>query len=224
MNQSDFKIFPLGDCALTIDFGTEINARSNEFAISLSDLITKNRFEGIVECAPAYSSITVFYKPAIISAGGESAFAKVAKLVSKLVPTASALKKSEPNKIEIPVDFSARNAPDLEFVGSHNGIGPEEVIDIFLSGTYRVYMLGFLPGFPYLGKIEETIAAPRLETPRLKVPKGSVGIAGRQTGIYPFDSPGGWRLIGHTDTELFFPGDEDPTLLSPGDIVNFVRV
>jgi KipI family sensor histidine kinase inhibitor len=123
--------------------------------------------------------------------------------------------------IEIPVCFDERYALDLNFVASSNDLSPDKVIEIFLAVTYRVYMLGFLPGFSYMGEVDRRIATPRKSSPRLKVPKGSVGIAGKQTGIYSLESPGGWQIIGRTDIELFTPQAESPTFLHAGDSVRF---
>ncbi len=126
--------------------------------------------------------------------------------------------------VEIPTRYGGEDGPDLEFVARHNGLSPAEVIAIHTSRPWRVFMLGFTPGFPYIGPLPPSIAAPRLSTPRAHVPIGSVGIAGRQTGIYPRESPGGWQLIGRTDVVLFDPTREPPVLLMPGDQVRFVQV
>lgn len=125
---------------------------------------------------------------------------------------------------EIPVDLSAAAGPDLEFVARSTGLTVREVVDIFLERTYRVYMIGFLPGFAYMGETDRRINVPRRETPRTEVPKGSVGLAGSQTGIYPLRSPGGWQIIGRTEAELFTPRSADPVLLRAGDQVRFVEV
>jgi KipI family sensor histidine kinase inhibitor len=123
--------------------------------------------------------------------------------------------------MEIPVDFGGE---DLNVVAEFSGLSTSGVVEIFLSRQYRVYMLGFLPGFAYMGEVDERIAVPRRATPRTKVPKGSVGIAGKQTGIYPFESPGGWQIIGRTPVEMFAPDREEPCLLRPGDIVRFKAI
>jgi KipI family sensor histidine kinase inhibitor len=124
--------------------------------------------------------------------------------------------------IEIPVSFTGGNAPDLADIAKSASMTVEKVVELFTSRTYRVFMLGFLPGFAYMGEVGERIAVPRHKTPRQKVAKGSVGIAGRQTGIYSLESPGGWRIIGRTDTELFSPDNDPPCFLRPGDSVRFV--
>lgn len=124
-------------------------------------------------------------------------------------------------KVIIPVCYGGEYGPDLEFVSQYTGLSEEEVVKIHTACTYRVYMLGFLPGFPYLGGMDERIAAPRLETPRTRIPAGSVGIAGSQTGFYPMESPGGWRIIGRTPIKAFDPFSDNPFLLAPGDLVQF---
>ncbi|MDH3494882.1 MAG: 5-oxoprolinase subunit PxpB [Acidobacteriota bacterium] len=220
----DYKLIPMGESAIMIDFGNETDEALNSRVIGLSDMISSTGFKGFVECVPAYSSIAVFYDPSSLASEAQSAFAAVSEIIREFAAVEPESRREEQRTFDIPVDFSSSNAPDLEFVASHNGLEPEHVIDIFTSRVYRVFMLGFLPGFPYLGTIDERIAAPRLETPRISVPRGSVGIAGRQTGIYPLQSPGGWRLIGRTETDLFTPYGDLPTLLSPGDRVRFLRV
>ncbi|HEX8638388.1 MAG TPA: 5-oxoprolinase subunit PxpB, partial [Pyrinomonadaceae bacterium] len=139
------------------------------------------------------------------------------------LPNLTGIKKGNARLVEIPVYFDDESAPDLRFVAETNNLSPNEVIEIFTSQIYRVYMLGFLPGFAYMGEIDDRIAAPRKTSPRLKVPAGSVGIAGRQTGIYPFASPGGWQIIGRTDVDLFTPNRENPTYLRAGDSVKFCK-
>jgi KipI family sensor histidine kinase inhibitor len=124
--------------------------------------------------------------------------------------------------VEIPVCYGLEYGPDLDAVAAHCGLSPDEVIARHTAAEYRVYMLGFSPGFPYLGGLDPNIAAPRRETPRIKVPAGSVGIAGMQTGIYPLESTGGWQIIGRTPMRLFDPGLEEPCLLRPGDRLRFV--
>jgi inhibitor of KinA len=221
------KIYPIGDSALTIEFGKEISDALNSKSHALSDAIESNPFIGFVECVPAYASVTVFYDiGSVVSAYADhdSAYSAAAQFVSKTAEQIVGTKTLEKQTVSIPVDFSKKHAPDLKFVADHNQLTVEEVIAIFLERSYRVFMLGFLPGFPYLGRLDQRIAAPRLDKPRIHVPKGSVGIAGRQTGIYPLESPGGWRIIGRTETELF-PGDEDsPTLFGPGDLVTFEEI
>ncbi|EEB73079.1 5-oxoprolinase subunit PxpB [Thermococcus sp. AM4] len=206
---------PLGDSALLVSFGEVIDEETNDRVHALAGAIEKANFEWLIEVVPAYSSLAVIYDPKLID------FEGVKRAIQGLEFSAE---KFEGKLVEIPVLYGGEYGPDLEFVAEYNGLTPEEVIEIHSKPVYRVYFLGFLPGFAYLGGMDERIATPRLEKPRLKVPAGSVGIAGKQTGIYPLESPGGWRLIGRTPLRLFNPSKEPPTLLQPGDRVKFVPI
>jgi inhibitor of KinA len=221
------KIFPLGDNALTVDFGNEISAALNDEVLRLDSFINRRNFPGLIETVPAYGSLTVFYDVFTVRKNfpeSATAFAAVKNFVETARTNAGEIERKESRLIEIPICFDEEFAPDLAAVAARNDLTKEEVIEIFLARIYRVFMIGFLPGFPYLGEIDERIAAPRRSTPRLKTPKGSVGIAGRQTGIYPLESPGGWQIIGRTPLELFTPAAATPTLLQAGDSVKFHRI
>jgi len=220
------KIFPLGDNALTIDFGNEISIELNDQALLLAAELNSRPFPGLIEAVPAYSSVGVFYDAWTVPrfAPGVSAFETVCDLVLSRVLDPTTGPAVATRHVEIPVDFSGEAALDIESLASHSGCSREEVIRIFTSEIYRVYMIGFLPGFAYMGDVDERIAAPRHGSPRLKVPKGSVGIAGRQTGVYPLESPGGWQIIGRTPLEIFTPNAESPCLLRPGDEVRFISI
>ncbi|AFL95839.1 allophanate hydrolase subunit 1 [Thermococcus cleftensis] len=209
------KVKPLGDSALLISFGEVINEGINDRVHALARAIEKAGFEWLVEVVPAYSSLAVIYDPTLID------FEGVKRAVEGVEASAESF---EGELVEIPVVYGGEYGPDLEFVAKHSGLSVDDVIEIHSKPVYRVYFLGFLPGFAYLGGMDERIAAPRLERPRLKVPAGSVGIAGKQTGIYPLESPGGWRLIGRTPLRLFSPERKPPTLLQPGDRVKFVPI
>lgn len=222
------KIFPLSDNALTIEFGNEISESVNVRALELFDHFSTHRFPGLIDVVPAYSSLTIFYD--VHKVRNEfpeypSAFSAVKALaeIALRVPY-EFLERTERAIFEIPVYFNDESGPDLGAVAEFSGLSPKDVVKAFTSRTYRVFMLGFLPGFAYMGTVDERIASPRKKSPRLDVPKGSVGIAGRQTGIYPFRSPGGWQIIGRTTYELFTPDDDTPCLLSPGDLVKFYEV
>ncbi len=221
---NEFKIFPLGDNALTIEFGNEITPELNDKAVKLSQYLEVNRFAGLIETVPAYCSVSIFYDVCTVRKNFSeypTAFEAVKILAETALQNLAETAKTTPRLIEIPVNFSAEFALDLDFVAARNNLTPQTVIEIFTAETYRVFMLGFLPAFAYMGEVDAKIAAPRRNTPRLIVPKGSVGIAGRQTGIYPFASPGGWQIIGRTDFELFTPNAENPCALQAGDLVKF---
>jgi inhibitor of KinA len=210
---------------VTIDFGNEISVELNTKAISLASHLESNPFPGFIEAVPAYSSVAVFYDLVEVRKEFpeyESAFDAVASIVRNALAHPQNEKDFERRLVEIPVDFSEGAALDLNVVAEFAGISREEVIERFLARSYRVYMLGFLPGFAYMGEVDESIAAPRKDSPRIKVPKGSVGIASRQTGIYPLESPGGWQIIGRTEVEMFDPNADPPSRLKGGDEVRFV--
>jgi inhibitor of KinA len=219
-----YKIFPLGENALTIDFGNEISLELNSRVLRLADFLARNNFAGFVEIVPAYSSLTIFYDVFTVRKNFpafQTAFEAVRALAENALPKLNEIEFSEPRLVKIPVCFDAESALDLDWVAAENNLTRADVVEIFLAKTYRVFMLGFLPGFAYMGETDERIAAPRKLTPRLKVPRGSVGIAGRQTGVYPFESPGGWQIIGKTEIEFFTPDAENPTFLRAGDLVKF---
>ena len=221
------RIFPLGESALTVEFGNEISLEMNERSIALVKHLSADPFTGFVEAVPAYSSVTIFYDLIDVRKAlpdGACAYNTIEKIIRKVVNETSKGSSIESRTIEIPVMFDDSCSLDIASICEFSSLEPLQVVDLFLSATYRVYMLGFLPGFAYMGEVDERIAAPRLKTPRTKVPKGSVGIAGKQTGIYPLESPGGWNIVGRTEVPLFAPHANEPCLLRPGDEVRFVRV
>lgn len=227
MIEKNIKIFPLGDHALTVSFGSEISLESNNLVLKLAQFFDQNQFPGLVEIVPAYTSLSIFYDILTVRENFPeflTTFSAVKIFIENALQNLSEIQEKESRLIEIPMNFEKESAPDLEFVALTNNLTPKEVIEIFTAQTYRVYMLGFLPGFAYMGEVDDRINTPRKESPRLKVPKGSVGIAGKQTGIYSLASPGGWQIIGKTDIELFTPEAETPTFLQAGDFVKFYAV
>ncbi|MBA2378172.1 MAG: 5-oxoprolinase subunit PxpB [Blastocatellia bacterium] len=220
------RMFSLGENAVTVELGDAISEDLNRRAIALSHDLAERPFAGFVEAVPSYASVTAFFDVAAVRRANpwtSSACEVVrAEMESRLAALEPCVVSEEPRTVEVLVDFS--EGPDLEMAAASCGISVPEFIEIFTARPYRVFMIGFQPGFAYMGQINECISLPRLATPRLRVPKGSVGIAGRQTGIYPFDSPGGWQLIGRTDVELFRPLEDPPTLFKPGDMCRFVDV
>ncbi len=210
-----------GDAALVVEFGDEISLdalRANRQVHILAHTLEQNPFPGLGEAVPSYRSLLVHYDPLQLSCG------EIEDLVSKALQECEDLSPPEPRLIEIPTVYGREFGPDIEFVAEQNGLSVEQVVAIHSSVTYTVYMLGFTPGFPYMGTLSEAIVTPRLATPRQSVPAGSVGIADSQTGIYPIASPGGWRLIGRTPLVLFDPERSPPTVLRPGDRVRFVPI
>jgi len=224
MIEKNIKIFPLGDNALSVSFGSEISPELNNLVLKLAYFFEQNSFQGFIEIVPAYASLSIFYDVLIVRKNFpefSTAFEAVKVLVENALQNLNEIQENKPPLVKIPVSFDKEFAPDLEFVASTNNLTPQKVIEIFTAQTYRVYMLGFLPGFAYMGEVDERIAAPRKTLPRLKVPKGSVGIAGKQTGIYSLASPGGWQIIGKTNIELVTPKAETPTFLQAGDTIKF---
>lgn len=204
-----------GDRGLLVEFGVAIDPEINRKVRQIFLSIEKTPIEGVIEVIPTYRSILIFYDP----------FTTDPKIVEKeILGREGKLDEREippPETIEIPVAYGEEFGPDLEFVAQHNNLTPEEVIEIHSSGTYLIYMLGFTPGFPFLGGLSEKLFTPRLENPRQLVPAGSVGIAKNQTGIYPIDSPGGWQIIGKTPVKLYEPKRSPPILLKAGNYIRF---
>jgi len=220
-------IRPLGESAVVVEFGDVISESLNQLAISLCEQLNSHPFTGFVEAFPAYSSATVFYDLVEVRRSFPQYQSAFSFVESSILRAASHLSQDEirtGSTIEVPVDFSARYGLDLENVAISCGMTVEKVIEIFTAPTYRVFMVGFLPGFAYMGTVDERIRLPRRQQPRLKVPKGSVGIAGSQTGVYPVETPGGWQILGKTDVEFFRPLADSPSLLKPGDQVRFVAL
>jgi len=209
---------PLGDRGLLLTFGDTIDEAGFHNVRTANHALTRPPIAGVTETIPGYGTLLLLYDPETIS------HAELAAMVRSRLQETAALDLPEPRTVTIPVAYGGDFGPDIDFVARHNGLTPEDVIALHTAGRYPVYMLGFTPGFPYLGGLSEKLWTPRLETLRTHVPAGSVGIANNQTGIYPVDSPGGWQLIGRTPLKLFDPGREDPFLVHPGEIVIFQAI
>jgi len=210
------RFLPAGDAALLVEFANEISEPVNRQVQALAHALALARRPGLGEAIPAYRSLLVYYD------AQQLAYADVQEQVAALAARSQAITLPQPALKEIPVVYGGEFGPDIAFVAQHNNLSVEQVIRLHSAATYRVYMLGFSPGFAYLGGLPEALATPRLPTPRTRVPAGSVGIAGQQTGIYPQATPGGWRIIGRTPLRLFDPAQDPPTLLQAGDLVRFV--
>lgn len=211
------RIRECGDSMLLVELEPVIDPVINERAIALAQRLRRRAARGIRDVAPGYCTVGVHFDPLQTDlAALERAIADEARGLESIdeVPART--------PIEIPVIYGGRHGPDLNAVATHAGCTAAEVIERHAARTYRVYMLGFVPGFAYLGRVDASIAMPRHRAPRERVPAGSVGIAGEQTGVYPVASPGGWQLIGHTATVMFDPDRAQPSLLAPGDLVRFV--
>ncbi len=210
------RYLPFGDAALLVEFGDKINLEINRKVMALNEAIQNANIQGVEELVPTYRSLLVRYDPL------KTTYEQLVFRVKDLERTTSEPgANKEGSEVVIPVVYGGEYGPDLGYVAESHGLTEKQVISLHFGKTYRVYMIGFVAGFPYLGEVADEITTPRLETPRLKVPTGSVGIAEKQTGIYPCEAPGGWRIIGRTPLKLFDPKLESPALLRPGDAVRF---
>lgn len=209
------RLRPCGDAAVLVEWGETLDPAVNAQVHALAGRLAAVRWPGLGEAVPGYCTLLVHYDPA------QQDYPALAAQIQAWLTEPAAPEAAAARLVEIPVTYGGAAGPDLEAVARHTGLTPAEVIARHAGRVYRVYMMGFTPGFAYLGELDEQLAVPRLETPRLRVPAGSVGLAGRQTGIYPLESPGGWRLIGRTALTLFDPAAAAPFLLAPGDRVRF---
>ncbi len=210
------EIHRAGDRSLLVSFGAEISPATHQRVLRLFRRLTGMR--GVVNLHPAYASVLVDFDPLRTGA------AEMERVLREAAEATGAAPLPEARTVEVPVRYGGEDGPDLDEVARLAGLTAEEVVALHCGAEYLVYFLGFSPGFPYLGGMPEALATPRLATPRRRVPAGSVAIGGRQTGIYPVASPGGWRIIGRTPLELFRADRERPALLAMGDRVRFVRL
>ena len=212
------RILPTGDRALCVEFGNEIDEHINARLMGFIKLLSDEKIKGIEEFVPSFRSVLIHYNPSLISYGEMVGIIESA--LQKPFHETSHKKKV----VKIPVCYEGEFAPDIEFVAEHAGLSVEEVIKIHTGKPYLVYMLGFQPGFPYLGGLDERIHTPRLESPRIKLEAGSVGIGGGQTGLYPMESPGGWQIIGVTPVRCYNPEKSKPIPYKAGDYIQFFSI
>lgn len=207
-----------GDQGIMMEFGEIISPRIHERIRAMILALDRARPEGVVEYSPAYRSVTLLYDPLVTS------FWRLRETLVELYRGSGDIALPTPEVVELPVCYGGSFGPDLGFVAENNNLSEDEVIRLHCQPDYFVYMLGFSPGFPFLGGLPDVLHTPRLESPRKRVPAGSVGIANGQTGVYPIASPGGWQLIGRTPLNLFDYGRDKPFLLSAGNILKFKPV
>ncbi len=218
MSDQEINISPSGDSGILVKFGNKISEEINKKVHDLQSMLDLNKTQGIIEMVPAYTDLLVLYNPQQIS------FHTLVGEIKKAVKSPNKSKIQKQQLIKIPTCYEDEYGADLGEVSENTGLSKEEIIKIHSSAEYLVYMLGFTPGFSYLGGMDERIACPRKKIPRQDIPAGSVGIADKQTGIYPIESPGGWQLIGRTPLNLFDPKREEIFLCNAGDKLQFVPI
>ena len=220
------KFAALGDQAIVVTFGNDIDMNTYINVQDLCHALTHSPFPGMIECVPSYTSVTVYYDVYMIwkENGRCEPYDYVCQYMKMLLQNQKSRNIEQYDSIVIPVCYGGEYGPDLEEVAAYHHLSTEEVIRIHSEATYFVYMLGFTPGFPYLGGMPEELATPRKQTPRLQIAAGSVGIGGNQTGIYPIETPGGWNIIGRTPISLFSPEEEHPTYVKSGMYLRFVSI
>ncbi len=220
------RLYPLGDAAVVLEFGDHISPATHRAIADFSARLARQPFAGLREVVPAFTTLTVYYDPWLVSDGGqlppyETVAAALRERLAAVGPPAAA---AGAGLVEIPVCYGGAWGPDLAFVARHTGLATDEVIARHAAPDYLVHMIGFAPGFPYLGGLDAGLATPRLAQPRPRVPAGTVGIAGPQTGIYSLPTPGGWQLIGRTPLRLFDTAWAAPSLLRAGQHLRFVPI
>ena len=219
---SDWRVETLGEDALLLRFGDRIDAALNRRVHALAAGIAAQRPPWLCDVVPAYATLALFVDRFVFPASADPLHEVERWLDAQAFGTDAETVAGEQRVVDIPVRYGGEDGPDLEAVAAHAGLSAQEVVARHSTGDYSVAMLGFAAGFPYLLGMDAALAMPRLDTPRTRVAAGSIGIGGAQTGIYPRQGPGGWRIIGRTTLPLFDAVRTPPTLLAPGDRVRFV--
>jgi inhibitor of KinA len=218
-------VFPLGDSAITVEFGTNADETTSQLILQVFRSVKAKEIEWILDVVPAYASLTIHYDVQVMySKGMDHPYKAVEQLLIQVLQEQEFPVAEESRMLEIPVCYDDEFAPDLKQLCKQKGLTIEQAIEIHVKPLYRIYMIGFLPGFAYMGMVDPILETPRLEQPRKKVAAGSVGIADRQTGVYPLSSPGGWQIIGRTPVSLFDPVAKTPVLFQPGDSIRFYPI
>ena len=216
--QNKIKLLTAGDSSILLQFGNTIDPAINRKIAATVQLMREQHINGVTDVIPAFCSLLINYDPRVIS------YEQIKRRMEALVKIDVTAGDTRKRVFEIPVCYGGEYGPDIQNIADHAGLSVEEVIQIHTSRDYLIYMLGFLPGFTYLGGLDERIHTPRLDNPRIRIPAGSVGIGGSQTGIYPMDSPGGWQLMGMTPVKTYDPDREVPILVEAGDYIRFVAI
>lgn len=220
----EYQLYPLSDHAIVIELGKKISEAIQQKIQLITSFLDDYSADWMIAYIPAFTTVTIFYDPMKLSSfnkSDEMPYDQVCHYIDQFMSGLIIDKPIESRVVEIPVCYGGELGPDIAHVAKSNGLTVEEVIHIHTSGTYTVHMIGFAPGFPYIGGMSDKIATPRRGSPRLKIPARSVGIADSQTGIYPIETPGGWQLIGRTPRQLFLPERHPPSLLKAGDKIRF---
>ena len=222
----EYTIFPLGDQAITFSLGNTINTRRHQKVMAMLHWLRLRSFPGLLDIAVAYNSITVVYDFYLLQTTSpeEGGSGYVRDLLLKAYRHSDVQAAAALRLMRIPVCYESPFAPDMEYIIAEKGLSRERVIAVHTGRTYQVYMIGFLPGFPYMAEVDPLISLPRKPNPRPRVEAGSVGIAGVQTGMYSVVSPGGWQIIGRTPWRLFNPEADPPVVLESGDQVQFYAI
>ncbi|OUO77105.1 allophanate hydrolase [Blautia sp. An249] len=212
------KFLPAGDRAMIVEFGSEIDDALNNQVHVLAKKLEESQIRGVLETVPTFRSLLIYYEP------GEIKFGQLQEKISAFGELTAAGSQKKKRILKIPCCYGARFGQDLGFMEKHTGLTRDEIIAIHSSVDYKIYMLGFLPGFVYLGGLDKRLEMPRMTTPRVKIQPGAVGIGGSQTGVYPLASPGGWRLMGGTPVDFYDPDRENPILCQAGEYIRFVPI
>lgn len=231
-----WRIEPAGDRCLMIEFGRRVDPAINRTVHAMADYLLEHPIAGVTDVVPAFTTVAVHYRPEAIEAGGgaapsagdaqpgDSPYRRLERSIQAILSKGVAGERHAERTIEIPVCYGGEFGPDLEEVAAACGLTAEQVVELHGASDHMVYMLGFAPGFPYMGGLDPRLAMPRRSTPRVRIAPGTVAIAREQSAVYTLETPGGWNLIGRTPLTLFTPHASSPTLLRPGDHVRFVPV
>jgi inhibitor of KinA len=218
LENNDARFRAASDQSLLVYFGEQVSPAANQNVLRLLRLLESEPVQGIRNLHPAYCSLLIKFDAL------KFAHTELETVLRSYLGRLGEVRLPEPRLVQIPVCYGGEFGPDLKNVAAVHGISDQEVIELHSSAAYSVYFLGFVPGFAYLGGLPQQLATARIPAPRAKVPRGSVGIAGNQSGVYPFDMPGGWRLLGRTPLEMFRPDRSEMALLTIGDQVRFVPI
>lgn len=220
------RIVPMGDRCLIVEFESRVDAEINGAVRATADALLAQRIDGVVDVVPAFTTIAVHYRPDALHRADPSQlpYRTLRRRIESVIAKGVARETTKARVVEVPVCYDREFGPDLDEVARARGLTAEQVIELHAASPHKVFMLGFAPGFPYLGGLDPRLEMPRRATPRTKVPAGSVAIARDQSAIYSFETPGGWNVLGRTPLRLFMPENDPPCALLPGDDVRFVPI